>query len=102
MKEAIKRGLSVGIGFILQFGLLIFVQLFLNKYIGIFSVIYWFLPIVIVLFMLKNSTRLSSDLPWIIFIMMFPILGGIVLLTIGRSYLKSKLLKRLVQVGSEK
>ena len=101
MKEAIKRGLSVGIGFILQFGLLIFVQLFLNKYIGIFSVIYWFLPIVIVLFMLKNSTRLSSDLPWIIFIMMFPILGGIVLLTIGRSYLKSKLLKRLVQKNDE-
>ena len=101
MKEAIRRGIIVLIGVLLQFGLLIFLQLFLNEHIGLFALIYWFIPIMIVLSILKNSTRLSNDLPWIIFIMIFPIFGGIVFLTIGRSYSKSKLLKKLIEKNNE-
>lgn len=101
MKEAIKRVFIVLIGVVLQFGSIIFIQLFLSKYIAIFTLIYWILPILLVLFILKNSTRLSNDLPWIIFIMMFPILGGIIFLTIGRSYIKSKLLRKLIKKNNE-
>ena len=101
MKEAVKRVLIVILGIVLQFGIMIYIQLFLNQYIGIFSLIYWILGVLIVLGILKNSTRLSSYLPWIIFILLFPVFGTITFITLGTSYKRSKLLKYLTKKNNE-
>lgn len=95
MLIAIKRCLIVAIGIILQLGFAIIIRLFFHDHITIISVIYEILSILIVLKILKDSVHLSNDLPWIILILLFPIFGTILLITIGKSYTKSKLLKSI-------
>ncbi len=93
MLNAIKRALIVVMGVLLQFGFAILIRLFFYKYLGIITFLYSAISILIVLGILKNSTRLSTDLPWVILILIFPIFGTILLITLGRSYSKNKLLK---------
>ena len=95
MLNAIKRALIVIIGVILQFGFAIMIRLFFYKYLGIITLIYSVASVLIVLGILKNSTRLSNDVPWIILILIFPIFGTILLITLGRNYSKNKLLKNI-------
>ena len=95
MLMAIKRGIVVALGILLQFGFAIFIQLFFKEHITIIGVFYGLISILIVLNLLKNSTRLSNDIPWIILIILFPIFGTILLLTLGRSYAKNKLLRNI-------
>ncbi len=95
MKMALKRGTIVAIGLILQLCLTLFVYLFLGKYIKLIGIFYAVMSIVIVLGIIKNSKRLSSDLPWIIIIMLFPIIGSLMYVIIGRNIHRSKLLKNI-------
>ena len=90
MLNAIKRGLIVLIGVILQFGFAIMIRLFFYKYLGIITLFYSIISILIVLGILKESTRLSNDMPWVILILMFPIFGTILLITLGKNYSKNK------------
>ena len=101
MLNAVKRVLIVLIGVILQFGFAIMIRLFFYKYLGIISLFYSIISILIVLGILKNSTRLSNDLPWIILILIFPIFGTILLITIGKNYSKNKLLKNIFKYEKE-
>ena len=77
MLNAIKRVFIVFIGVILQFGFSIVIRLFFYKYLGIISLFYSIASVLIVLIILKESTRLSNDLPWVILILIFPIFGTI-------------------------
>ncbi len=95
MINAIKRILIVAFGVILQFGFAIMIRLFFSKYLGVITIFYSIASILIVLGILKNSTRLSNDLPWIILVLIFPIFGTILLITLGRNYSKNKLLKNI-------
>ena len=95
MLNAIKRALIVILGVALQFGFAILIRLFFYKYLGIITIAYSVISILIVLGVLKDSTRLSNDLPWIILILIFPIFGTILLITLGRNYSKNKLLKSI-------
>ena len=97
MLNAIKRALIVIIGVILQFGFAIVIRLFFYKYLGIITLFYTIASILIVLSILKDSTRLSNDLPWIILILIFPIFGTILLITLGKNYSRNKLLKRIFE-----
>ena len=97
MLNAVKRALIVAIGVILQFGFAIIIRLFFYKYLGIITLFYNIASILIVLGILKNSTRLSNDLPWVILILIFPIFGTILLITLGRNYSKNKLLKNIFE-----
>lgn len=101
MKQAIKRMLIVTIGLIIQFGLLIYVQLFLDKNLELFAFLYWFPGAIIVLIIVKNSTRLSRDIPWIIFIMLLPLFGAILYITLGKSYKYSQIYKNYQQKTKE-
>ena len=96
MLNVIKRALIVFIGIVLQFGFAIIIRLFFYQYVGIITIFYSILSILIVLGILKDSIHLSNDLPWIILILMFPIFGTILLITIGRNYSKNKLLKNIL------
>ncbi len=91
----LKRAVVVAIGLILQICLTLFVYLFLGKYIKIIGILYSILSVIIVLSIVKNSKRLSSDLPWIIIIMLFPIIGSLLYVIIGRNIHRSKLLKSI-------
>ena len=95
MLNAVKRVLIVLIGVVLQFGFAITIRLFFYKYLGIITIFYSIISILIVLGILKESTRLSNDLPWIILILIFPIFGTILLITLNRNYSRSKLLKNI-------
>ena len=97
MLNAIKRAVIVILGVILQFGFSIMIRLFFYKYLGIITLMYSIISVLIVLGILKDSTRLSSDLPWVILILIFPIFGTILLITLGRNYSKSKLLKNIFE-----
>ena len=101
MLNAIKRVLIVLIGVILQFGFAIMIRLFFYKYLGIITLFYDIISILIVLGILKESTRLSNDLPWVILILIFPIFGTILLITLGRNYSKNKLLKNIFKYEDE-
>ncbi len=101
MLNAIKRILIVLIGVILQFGFAIMIRLFFYKYLGIITLFYSIISIMIVLGILKESTRLSNDLPWIILILIFPIFGTILLITLGKNYSKNKLLKSINKYETE-
>ncbi len=96
MLNAIKRALIVILGVILQFGFAIVIRLFFYKYLGLITLFYSIASILIVLGILKESTRLSNDLPWIILILIFPIFGTILLITLGKNYSKNKLLKNIL------
>ena len=83
MKDAIKRTIIVALGVILQFGFFILIQLYFHDKITIIRIIYNLLSISIILKIIKDSTSLSNDLPWIILILLFPIFGTILLITLG-------------------
>ena len=97
MLNAVKRALIVALGVILQFGFAIVIRLFFYNYLGIITLFYSIVSILIVLGILKESTRLSNDLPWIILILIFPIFGTILLISLGKNYSKSKLLKNIFE-----
>ena len=97
MLNAIKRALIVFVGIVLQFGFAIIIRLYFYENIGLITLFYSALSIIIVLDILKNSVHLSNDLPWIILILIFPIFGTLLLITLGKNYSKSKLLKSIIE-----
>ena len=101
MLNAVKRFVIVALGIILQFGFAIIIRLFFYKYLGIITLFYSLASIIIVLAIIKDSTRLSNDLPWIILILVFPIFGTILLITLSRNYSKNKLLRNIFKYEHE-
>lgn len=95
MQSSFKRGIIVGIGFILQITLTVLVYRYLVGYLKIIELFYRGFSLVIVLYIIKNSTRLSKDVPWIIIICLAPIIGTILLFVLGRNYNNSKLMKAI-------
>lgn len=95
MAMAIKRIIIVGLGVIIQIVLSLSILLFLGKYVALIEFLYAVFSILLVLAIVKESKSLSSDLPWIIIIMMFPIVGALLYAIIGRNWHKSKILKSI-------
>lgn len=93
--NAIKRLIIVLLGFVLQFGSAIMIRLYFYEHIAIINLFYTVLSVSIVLTILKDSTKLSKDVPWIILILLFPIFGTVFYITLGRNYSKNKLLRSI-------
>lgn len=68
MWMAVKRGIVVAIGLLIQILLTLFIYLKFGEFISIIQVVYGLLSIIIVLMIIKYSKRLSSDLIWILLI----------------------------------
>ena len=95
MKEGIQRLLIIGLCVIFQ---LAFTLLILFKFSEQFALIHLILMIMsalIILGIIKNSKNLSSKIPWIILISLFPILGTLLYLIIGHSLYRSKILRKI-------
>ncbi len=101
MLNAIKRFLIVFLGIVLQFGFSIIIRLFFYEHFSLITLFYNVASILIVLALLKESTHLSNDLPWIILILIFPIFGTLLFLTLGRNYSRNKLLRNILKKEEE-
>ena len=95
MWVAIKRGIIVVLGFLLQVFFSLFIYLKLGEFLPAIEAFYGFLSIVIVLAIIKESQRLSSDLVWILIIMLFPIIGTLLFIIFQKNKYESRLLKNI-------
>ena len=95
MFNTIKRIIIVGIGLALQILLVLFAYLYLGDKFLIVNIIYEFLGFLIVLWLMRNSKSYSYTLPWIVIILLFPIIGTLLYLIIGRNIKISKLYKNI-------
>jgi len=98
---ALKRGIVVIIGLLLQILLLLFLYLFFAEQFLIIDIIIKTLGLLIVLGLIRNSKSYSYILPWIIIILLFPLIGTLLYLIIGHNKMKSKLLKNIVKSEEE-
>ena len=101
MGMALRRGIVVALGLIGQILLTLLIYMFLGEHIGIISVIYRFFGFLLVLGLIKNSKSYSYTLPWIIIILMFPLVGSLLYVIIGRNKNRSKVLKNIVNSEKE-
>lgn len=97
MFTAVKRFMFVLIGLLMQLGFAIYIRLFFANNVMIINLCYTVISVLIVLAILKDSTHLSNDIPWIILILLFPIFASILLITLGKNYSRSKLMKSIVK-----
>ena len=97
MRRAIKRGLIVALGVIIQILLSLSVLIFFGQKIAVIETLYSIISVLLVLGIIKESKSLSKDLPWIIIIMLFPIVGALLYIVIGGNLHKSKVLKAIKQ-----
>lgn len=95
MKLALRRISIVGICTLLQMSITMFLYLILGDYFTFIGLIYRLLSIRIVLEIVTKSTKLSLDMPWIILILMYPIIGTFLYVVIGKNKRNSKLLKNI-------
>lgn len=90
-----KRGIVVAIGLLIQILLTLFIYLKFGEFISIIQVVYGLLSIIIVLMIIKYSKRLSSDLIWILLIMLFPLIGTLLYIILSNNMKRSKVLKNI-------
>ena len=95
MKYAIKRGVFVGLGVILQLILMVTINLFLMEKLAIVNIIHAFIRLILFLGLIRNSKNYSCTLPWIIILILFPIVGSIMYVVLELNKNKSKLLKKV-------
>lgn len=98
MKHAIKKGIVVGLGVILQIVITLLIDLFLIEKLWIINLLYAFLRIAIVISLIKYSKNYSYTLPWIIIVLLFPVVGTLLYIIIGQNKKSSKILKSIVSL----
>ncbi len=100
MKQAIIKGIIVGIGVILQISITLLIYIFLIEKIWIIGILYVIIQILLLLGLIRNSKNYSYTLPWIIILLLFPLLGTLLYLIIGQNKYSSKTLRAII--SSEK
>lgn len=100
MKQAIIKGVIVGIGVILQICITLLIYIFLIEKIWLITILYFIIQILLLLGLIRNSKNYSYTLPWIIILLLFPFLGTLLYVAIGQNKYSSKTLKRIM--ASEK
>lgn len=94
MKRALGRGIIIAIGILLQVLLTILIYLYLINKIVVIHVVYNIIGIILILYLIKNSKNYSFTLPWIVILLLFPLIGTLLYITLGRNKFRSKTLKR--------
>lgn len=96
MKDAIKRGAITVIGVILQVLLTLALYLYLIDKLWIINILFGFIKIIIIIGLIKNSRNYSSTLPWIILLLLFPVVGTLIYVIIGQNRKSSRILKDII------
>jgi len=97
MKMAIKRLLVVLIGIILQLLLSLSLLLYLGNEVAIIQILYNILAFLIVLNIIKNNVNLSFRLPWIIIILIFPLIGSLLYIIIGNNIYTNSTIRKIIK-----
>lgn len=97
MVTAVVRGIIVGLGLIFQILLSLAIYLLLGEHIAFINIIYSILGFLLVLGLIRNSKNYSYTLPWIIILLLFPLIGTLLFLIIGDNKHRSKILKSIVK-----
>lgn len=100
MRQAIVKGLIVALGVALQLSISLLFNLYLIEKLWIINGLYAILRILLVLGLIRNSKNYSYTLPWIIILLLFPLVGTLMYVIIGDNKKSSKVLKNIV--ASEK
>ena len=95
MIMAIKRGFVVLIGLSLQILLFLFTYLYLGDHVTVLNFLYKMIGLLIVLWLIKNSKSYAYSLPWIVIILLFPLVGTLLYLILGYNKRTSRTLKRI-------
>lgn len=97
MVTAVVRGIIVGLGLIFQILLSLAIYLLLGEHLAFINIIYGILGFLLVLGLIRNSKNYSYTLPWIIILLLFPLIGTLLFLIIGNNKHRSKILKNIVK-----
>ena len=98
---AIRRGIIIALGLLFQILLSVVIYVFLIEHIAFINIIYSIISFLLTLTLIKDSKNYSYTLPWIIILLLFPIIGTILYIILGRNKRKSKVLKSIVKTDKE-
>lgn len=101
MKMAIKRGLIVVIGLILQVLVSLSIYLFFIEKIFVIQLLFDALGLLLTLNLIRNSKNYSYTLPIIIMLILFPIVGTVLYIIYYNNKNSSKTLKQIKQSEKE-
>lgn len=101
MGMAIRRGIVVVLGLILQISLSLSIYLFFAEHILIINAIYTILGLLLALGLIRYSKNYSYSLPWIIILIIFPLVGIILYIILGNNKKRSKTLKKITESEKE-
>ena len=90
-----KRLFIVTLSFIIQIVFSMALGTLLSELVTVIKIIYFILSFLLVLEIIKNAKSLSSNLPWIILILILPVAGTMLYLFIGNDLHSSKTLKKV-------
>lgn len=95
MKEAIKRGIIVGLGIQAQIIITLLLYLYLIDKLWIINILFAILQTLIIVNLIKNSKNYSYTLPLIILLLFFPLIGSLLYIIILQNKNNSKVLKNI-------
>ena len=101
MRFAIKRGLVIALGVLLQIAVSYLGYMFLINNIYWVKIFYTFIALILTLLLIKDSKNYAYTLPWIIILILFPISGAVLYIVLGKNKLKSKTLKNILKNDKE-
>ncbi len=101
MKMVISRGIIIGLGLILQLLLSLLPYRFFIENVAIINIFYNILGLLLVLVLIKDSKNYSYTLPWIIILIIFPLVGTLMYIILGKNKNNSKVLKNIVKTERE-
>ena len=97
MTQGEKRFVIVCLSFLFQIVFAMSLGALLSELAIVIRIIYFILSILLILEIIKNTKSLSSNLPWIVLILLFPAAGTMLYLFIGNDFHSSKTLKKINQ-----
>ena len=101
MKTAIKRGIIVILGLVLQVALSLSIYLFFIEHVFFINLFFGILGLLLILNLIKNSKNYSYTLPIIICLILFPLIGTLLYIIYYKNKNNSKTLKNIKQSEKE-
>ena len=103
MKMAVKRLALVVFGFVFQVALSLALYLFVINLIEFEyeNLIYNIIGICLIIYLVKDNKNYSYNMPWIILILLFPLIGTLLYFIIGNNKRRSIILKKIKKKEKE-
>ena len=101
VRNSIGRLTFVGLSFLIQLGWIILLVLKLNRYSVYITLLSSLLALVLVLKIYGMHINAAFKLPWIMLILVFPVMGACMYLLLGRSGVSSGMKKRFAAIDRE-